>query len=156
MQKRAFLLCAIAFCSLVNAQAAPRRSSIAVAKEPAAKGDLDVEQFRLALRYVQEELGQTKTDPPSVLVLRLTQQTAEALGIADGIYLQRAADPPDVHAPYYEVLLTREYSTQAYVFMADKLLESHYGLILDKVARKALIDRVIRKLNSTVNISAFH
>jgi hypothetical protein len=61
-----------------------------------------------------------------------------------------------VNSPYYEVLLTREYSTRDYVFMADKILESHYGLALDSAARNALIDRVIRKLNTTVSISSLH
>ena len=156
MHKRMFIVCAIAVCSLVSAQVAPRRSSIVVAKDPAAKGNVDVEQFRLSLGYLQEELGQSKTEPPGVLVLCLTQQTAGALGIGDGIYLQRATEPRGVHSPYYEVLLTREYSTRDYVFMADKILESHYGLALDSAARNALIDRVIRKLNTTVSISALH
>lgn len=154
MRKRLLLLCTIMFCSLVNAQMTPLRSSIVLANEPAAKGGLDVEQFRLSLGYVQEELGRTKTEPPGVLVIRLTQQTAGALGVGDGIYLQLATETHDMHPPYYEELLTREYSTRAYVFMADKILESHYGLALDNAARNALIERVIRKLNSKVSISA--
>jgi hypothetical protein len=93
MHKRMFIVCAIAVCSLVSAQVAPRRSSIVVVKDPAAKEDLDVEQFRLSLRYLQEELGQSKTEPPGVLVLCLTKQTAGALGIGDGIYLQRTTEP---------------------------------------------------------------
>ena len=107
MQNRTLSLCILALCSFVNGQIAQRRSSIVVAKESAAKGDFNVELFRLSLEYLQQELGQTKAEPPSVLVLRLAHQT-----------------------------------------------ESHYGLALDDAARDALIDRVIRKLNTTVSISA--
>ena len=149
MLQRVLPLCIIALCSVLEAQVAPEYSSVALAKEPAAFGNIDLKRLRLSLQYLQEEVGQTKTEPPGMLLIHLSKQTAEALGLRDGIFLQRATEL-DHSQTYYEVVLTGEYATRAYVLIAEEILENHYGLSLDDTARNVLVDRVTRKVNAAV------
>jgi len=152
MLQRVLPLCIIVLCSVVEAQVASAYSSVALAKEPAALGNIDLKRLRLSLQYLQEEVGQTKTEPPGMLLIHLSKQTAEALGLRDGIFLQRATEF-DHSQTYYEVVLTGEYATRVYVLIAEEILENHYGLSLDDTARNVLVDRVTRKVNATVSTS---
>jgi hypothetical protein len=152
MLQRVLLLCMIALCSVVEAQVTPAYSSFALAKEPAALGNIDLKRLLLSLQYLQEELGRTKTEPPSMLLIHLSKQTADALGLRDGIFLQHATEL-DHSQTYYEVVLTVEYATRGYVTIAEKILENYYGVSPDDTARNAVVDRVTRKVDATVRTS---